>query len=80
MTIQTRFAALAASWTARLILAALLEAFPRQLAGGELRATIGLSLLAFWVLYFTLSGRERRSGPSDRTDQSRTPTIGAAKV
>ncbi|GAA4043992.1 stage II sporulation protein M [Parerythrobacter jejuensis] len=47
-----------------LVLAALLEAFPRQLAGSEARTIIGLFMLIFWLAYFTLSGRERRKGVS----------------
>lgn len=42
-----------------LILAALLEAFPRQLAGPEARTIIGLFMLIFWFVYFALSGRPR---------------------
>ena len=45
-----------------LVLAAVLEAFPRQLAGGDIRAAIGLGLLFAWVLYFSLSGRKRSAG------------------
>ncbi|ABC64155.1 stage II sporulation protein M [Erythrobacter litoralis] len=45
-----------------LVFAALLEAFPRQLAGSEARTIIGLFMLVFWCAYFTLSGRERRAG------------------
>ncbi|WP_284126555.1 stage II sporulation protein M [Parerythrobacter aestuarii] len=48
-----------------LIFAALLEAFPRQLAGSESRTIIGVFMLIFWAVYFTLAGRERirRVGP-----------------
>lgn len=42
-----------------LILAALLEAFPRQLAGSEARTIIGIFMLIFWAVYFTLAGRGR---------------------
>lgn len=35
-----------------LIFAALLEAFPRQLAGTETRAILGLVMLTFWLVYF----------------------------
>ncbi|WP_435418606.1 stage II sporulation protein M [Parerythrobacter aurantius] len=40
-----------------LIFAALLEAFPRQLADGATRATIGVAMAFLWLFYFTLSGR-----------------------
>lgn len=43
-----------------LILAALLEAFPRQLAGSQMRTIIGVSMAFLWFLYFSLSGRDRR--------------------
>jgi uncharacterized membrane protein SpoIIM required for sporulation len=43
-----------------LIFAALLEAFPRQLAGTQTRTAIGLGMAFFWLLYFALSGRDRR--------------------
>lgn len=42
-----------------LILAALLEAFPRQLAGSQMRTAIGVLMAFFWLLYFGLSGRRR---------------------
>ena len=42
-----------------LILAALLEAFPRQLAGAETRALIGGFMLIFWLTYFFAFGRDR---------------------
>lgn len=42
-----------------LVLAAVLEAFPRQLAAPETRAVIGIFMAVFWAAYFTLSGRER---------------------
>ncbi|GAA4642899.1 stage II sporulation protein M [Pontixanthobacter gangjinensis] len=40
-----------------LIFAALLEAFPRQLAGTEARAIIGTFMLIFWLAYFFGFGR-----------------------
>lgn len=40
-----------------LIVAALLEAFPRQLAGFEGRVVIGLFMLVVWLALFTLVGR-----------------------
>ncbi len=43
-----------------LIFAALLEAFPRQLAGSETRTIIGVAMAFFWMLYFSLSGRDWR--------------------
>lgn len=43
-----------------LLLAALLEAFPRQLAGSEARTIIGLFMLIFWCAYFIISGRQRK--------------------
>lgn len=43
-----------------LIFAALLEAFPRQLAGAEARAIIGAFVLLFWLAYFFAFGREKR--------------------
>ena len=43
-----------------LVFAALLEAFPRQLAGTEARAIIGLFMLAGWLAYFyAFRGREQ---------------------
>jgi len=42
-----------------LIFAALLEAFPRQLAGTEARAIIGGFMLIFWVTYFFAYGRNK---------------------
>ena len=41
-----------------LIFAALLEAFPRQLAGQEARAIIGGFMLIFWLAYFFAYGRK----------------------
>ena len=43
-----------------LVFAALLEAFPRQLAGGEARAIIGVFMLLFWLVYFFVYGREKK--------------------
>lgn len=43
-----------------LIVAAVLEAFPRQLAGSEMRTVIGVAMAFFWLFYFSLSGREWR--------------------
>ncbi len=43
-----------------LIFAALLEAFPRQLAGQEARAIIGGFMLLFWLAYFFGYGRKPR--------------------
>ncbi|MFZ1741435.1 MAG: stage II sporulation protein M [Pontixanthobacter sp.] len=43
-----------------LIFAALLEAFPRQLAGTEARAIIGVFMLLFWLAYFFGFGRKAR--------------------
>ena len=40
-----------------LIFAAVLEAFPRQLAGFEARVVIGLFMLVAWIALFTLVGR-----------------------
>ncbi len=40
-----------------MIFAALLEAFPRQLAGQEARAIIGTFMLIFWLAYFFAYGR-----------------------
>lgn len=45
-----------------LVLAALLEAFPRQLAGTEARAIIGLFMLAMWLAYFYAFRGRHRSG------------------
>jgi len=42
-----------------LIVAALLEAFPRQLAGFETRALIGALMLIVWLALFTLVGRDK---------------------
>lgn len=43
-----------------LVFAAVLEAFPRQLAGTEARAIIGLFMLAMWLAYFyAFRGRDR---------------------
>ncbi|MCL4672034.1 MAG: stage II sporulation protein M [Sphingomonadaceae bacterium] len=43
-----------------LVFAALLEAFPRQLAGTEARAIIGLFMLVMWLAYFyAFRGRNR---------------------
>lgn len=42
-----------------LVFAALLEAFPRQLAGQEARAIIGVFMLIFWLAYFYGFGRDR---------------------
>lgn len=42
-----------------LVFAALLEAFPRQLAGTEARAIIGIFMLLFWVAYFFFYGRQK---------------------
>lgn len=42
-----------------LSVAGLLEAFPRQLAGTEARAIIGIFMLLFWVAYFFAFGRDR---------------------
>ena len=47
-----------------LIFAALLEAFPRQLAGTEARAIIGGFMLLFWVPYFFAFGRNKPEGVS----------------
>jgi uncharacterized membrane protein SpoIIM required for sporulation len=43
--------------TLMMIFAALLEAFPRQLAGTEARAIIGSFMLLFWIVYFFFYGR-----------------------
>jgi uncharacterized membrane protein SpoIIM required for sporulation len=43
-----------------LIFAAVLEAFPRQLAGSGMRTIIGISMAFVWLLYFSLSGRDWR--------------------
>ncbi|MXO91800.1 stage II sporulation protein M [Pontixanthobacter aquaemixtae] len=43
-----------------LVFAALLEAFPRQLAGTEARAIIGVFMLIFWITYFFAFGREKK--------------------
>lgn len=43
-----------------LVFAALLEAFPRQLAGTEARAIIGTFMLLFWLVYFFVYGREKK--------------------
>ena len=40
-----------------LVFAALLEAFPRQLAGTEARAIIGTFMMLFWLVYFFIYGR-----------------------
>lgn len=45
-----------------MVFAALLEAFPRQLAGQEARAIIGTFMLLFWLVYFFVYGREKSSG------------------
>lgn len=43
-----------------LVFAAVLEAFPRQLAGTEARAIIGLFMLVMWLVYFyAFRGRNR---------------------
>ncbi|MDN3646479.1 stage II sporulation protein M [Pontixanthobacter aestiaquae] len=42
-----------------LVFAALLEAFPRQLAGQEARAIIGIFMLLFWLAYFFVYGRDK---------------------
>ena len=42
-----------------LVIAALLEAFPRQLLAMEGRLIIGGTMLAFWLAYFFAFGRER---------------------
>ena len=42
-----------------MIVAGLLEAFPRQLLDTEGRLIVGLSLLTFWTAYFTLAGRRK---------------------
>ncbi|OZA92632.1 MAG: hypothetical protein B7X57_07605 [Erythrobacter sp. 34-65-8] len=45
-----------------LVFAALLEAFPRQLAGTETRAIVGLFMLVFWLVYFyAFHGRDRQA-------------------
>ncbi len=44
--------------TLMMICAALLEAFPRQLAGTEARAIIGTFMLVFWIAYFFFYGRK----------------------
>ena len=43
-----------------LIFAAILEAFPRQLAGPEARAIIGAFMAIAWTALFVLVGRERK--------------------
>jgi uncharacterized membrane protein SpoIIM required for sporulation len=43
-----------------LVFAALLEAFPRQLAGTEARAIIGVFMMLFWLVYFFVYGREKK--------------------
>lgn len=43
-----------------LVFAALLEAFPRQLAGTEARAIIGIFMLLFWMAYFFGFGRSKK--------------------
>ena len=43
-----------------LIFAAVLEAFPRQLAGTEARAIIGVLMLLFWLAYFFGYGLGRK--------------------
>lgn len=43
-----------------LVLAAVLEAFPRQLAGAEVRTIVGIFMLIFWIAYFSLAGRQPR--------------------
>ncbi len=48
-----------------MIFAALLEAFPRQLAGTEARAIIGVFMLIFWIAYFFAFGRK----PADKSGQ-----------
>ncbi len=45
--------------TIMMIFAALLEAFPRQLAGQEARAIIGGFMLLFWLAYFFVYGRNK---------------------
>lgn len=45
-----------------LIFAALLEAFPRQLAGFEARGVIGVFMLLVWAALFTLVGRRGTAG------------------
>lgn len=44
--------------TLMMICAALLEAFPRQLAGTQARAIIGSFMLLFWLVYFFFYGRK----------------------
>ncbi|UIP06777.1 stage II sporulation protein M [Erythrobacter sp. SDW2] len=43
-----------------LIFAAVLEAFPRQLAGSQMRTIIGVAMAFVWLFYFSLSGRDWR--------------------
>ncbi|MGB7407104.1 MAG: stage II sporulation protein M, partial [Pontixanthobacter sp.] len=47
-----------------LVFAALLEAFPRQLAGTEARAIIGIFMAIFWVTYFFAFARNTRRDPA----------------
>ena len=47
-----------------LVFAALLEAFPRQLAGTEARAIIGIFMLLFWLAYFFAFGRNDKAAMS----------------
>ena len=53
-----------------MIVAALLEAFPRQLVEGAInRYLIGAFFLALWVSYFFMFGAKERAGASpDATD------------
>lgn len=44
--------------TLMMLCAAVLEAFPRQLAGTEARAIIGTFMLLFWIAYFFFYGRK----------------------
>ena len=45
-----------------LIFAAILEAFPRQLAGFEARVLIGVFMLVAWLALFILVGRREKAG------------------
>ena len=45
-----------------LIVAAVLEAFPRQLAGFEARVLIGVFMLVAWLALFILVGRREKAG------------------
>ena len=50
-----------------LVFAALLEAFPRQLAGTETRFILGSVMLVFWLVYFYAFGRDRDSAQAGAT-------------